>query len=188
MKDVTQFNLEQSVQAVMNEWTQETIAELKSAIAAKDIELTGSLKQSLDFFLTADDSKVASKISMIFNEYGRFSDMRYRHKVPPTKAMYDFVQKVGLSNFKTVPGYQGFTPIGVSAATKSKKYNSEEYVMKRIANAIAYSRMNSNWQNKKVKEWWNITIKKRLGQLKAMIRTQLEQDLAEQIRTEFNLK
>jgi hypothetical protein len=184
--DISQFNLEQSIQQVMAEWTRQTILLLKQAIEEKNIKLTGSLKQSLDFFVTASDSEATARISMIFNSYGRFSDMKYKYKVPPTKAMYDFVKATGLQNFQYVSGYtKGISPIGVAA--NSKKMDSEEYVIKRIARSIAYSRLRTNWQDKKQKEWWNKTINKRIGALKDLIRSELEKNLAENIRREFNL-
>lgn len=184
--DISQFNLEQSIQDVMTEWTRQTILLLKQAIEEKDVKLTGSLKQSLDFFTTASDSEATARISMIFNSYGRFADMKYKYKVPPTKAMYDFVKATGLQNFQYISGYPaGISPIGVAA--NSKKMGSEEYAIKRIARSIAYSRLRTNWQDKKQKEWWNKTINKRIGTLKAQIRRELEKNLAENIRREFNL-
>lgn len=184
--DISQFNLEQSIQDVMTEWTKQTILLLKQAIDEKNIKLTGALKQSLDFFVTASDSEATARISMIFNTYGRYVDMKYLQKVPPTKAMYEFVKATGLQNFQYVSGYPaGISPIGVAA--NSRKMNSEEYAIKRIARAIAYSRMRINWQEKRQKEWWNKTIRKRITVLKAQIRSELEKNLAENIRKEFNL-
>jgi hypothetical protein len=186
--NIIQHTLNQAVAKVAGDWAKETIAQLKSAIEAKDVVLTGNLKQSLSYILENDDDKVAARLSMIFTTYGRFQDMKsYQYKVPPTKAMYDFVKKVGLDGFSHVNGYpKGIKPIGVAA--NSKKIDADEYVMKRIARSIAFSRMKKGWASQKQKEWWNITIRKRIGILKNDIRVQLEKDLGETIRQEFNLQ
>jgi hypothetical protein len=185
--DIIQHSLEQAIHSVMQEWTETTIAQLKKAIADKDIELTGNLKQSLEAVVSGPSENIAAKISMIFATYGRFHDMRYRHKMPPTAAMYQFIQKVGLSNFKFVPGYKKeITPIGVSQNTK--KLNAEEYVMKRIARAIAYSRLKKDWQENKRKEWWNITINRNIVRLKQLVITKMQQELGEAIRKEFSIQ
>ena len=185
--DTLQYTLEQSIQAVMAVWTRDTISALKTAIAANDIELTGKLKSSLEGVVSGGNDRIGANISLIFEEYGRFQDMKYRHKgAANLDAIRDFVRKVGIDKFTSVPGYSlAFSPATI--ASKFKKGNGNQYVVNRIAGAIAFSRISPNWKSKKTKEWYNVTINKRIGQLKAMIRSQLEQDLAAEIRKEFNI-
>jgi hypothetical protein len=185
--DTLQHTLEQSIQSVMAVWTRETIAALKAAIAANDIELSGKLKTSLDGVVSGGNDRIGANIQIIFEQYGRFHDMKYRHKgVANLDAIRDFVRKVGIDKFKSVPGYSlQFSPSTV--ASKFKKGNGNQYVVNRIAGAIAFSRISPNWKAKKTKEWYNVTIHKRIGQLRSMIITEMEQNLAAEIRKEFNI-
>lgn len=187
--DLVQYALERAVEKVMAEWTADLTKRLQAAIEAQDIELTGQLKQSIGYMLSDSDDVVAGKISIIFETYGRFQDMKYRHTTPPTAVMRSYVQKIGLDKFKFVPGYPAtMSPAQVAAKAKPRNgISGAEYVVNRIGRAIAYSRLKPDWQKRKERQWWNITIHKRIGALRTQLREQLQRDLSEVLVQEFQL-
>jgi hypothetical protein len=178
--------LQEAVESVMLKWSNDTIIALKKSIEEKNLHLSGDLSKSLASIAYNDDERAIASVSLIFNTYGRYKDMDvYYRTPPPLAAMEAFVRKVGISNFQYVSGYaKEISPVGVSA--NSTKLDADDYVVKRIARAIGYSMYKGGGQ--KAKEWYNVTIRKQIGKLRGLLRTELEKHLAEEIRKEFNLK
>lgn len=160
---------------ILGQWYRQLYIKLNAELAAKNLKLEGTLQQSLNGYIQSAAGDVAAELRLYFEDYGRIQDLKYRYngKMPPLKAMMDYIDKVGLDKFKYVPGYPvGIFPIGQS---KSKYGNGERISKLRIAWGLSKSRVaesktrgNRKWYAKTV--WGNINalINELLGKVGEM--------------------
>lgn len=123
-------------------WVVALFAIFRANIKAKNLQLTGDLKDSFQHFVSQNAQQLTTRLQVEFANQGRFQDMKTLTytKRPPLDALEDFVRKRGLAHFDYVPGYNDRFPI------------SQEKAIRRIAWGIRES-FHSRGQVKPAKRW-----------------------------------
>jgi len=119
---------------------------LLESIGKTRAALTGELRDSIRVTVRKSTAQDLSSIILEFNDYGRFVDMAklFWSKQPPVDDIREFVEKIGLSKFKFIPGYKNSAPISQFKAAE------------RIAWAIA-KKKRVDWKHKR-KKWKQDTL------------------------------
>lgn len=157
MSNLTQQEIEQLTNKILNEWGRELHIKLTASLAKRNLDFTGDLKDSLQQDITEARGDVAAGLQLYFESYGRVQDIRsvtYR-KYPPIDAMLAYVRKVGVEKFKYVPGYPvGVIPVGHS---KGKYGNGNRIAENRIAWGLARS-FGDNKNKQGNRKWYAKTV------------------------------
>lgn len=121
----------QELEAASAAWLEMAIRELKASAKKNKLELTGGTIESIAGSISAFSPEAVGEIIISFQNSARFLDYRkqsYKRQAP-VDALAEWVERVGLDKFKTVPGYRsGTRPVTDSLAAR------------RIAWGIAVSR------------------------------------------------
>lgn len=117
------------IDQVLQEWAPAVVQILTAAIQKKKLVLTEDLVRSFRWEILKATADSVAQGKLYFKTHGRWKDMRTirNQKQAPIQAIEeDFVNKIGLSNFKYVPGYKN-----------SRFIPSESIAMRRIAWGIS---------------------------------------------------
>ena len=146
------------IDAVLQEWAPYVIQVLHESIKNRNLVLTQDLYQSLRWELVRATAGMVAHGKLFFREHGRWKDMRTirNGKQAPVDAIIEeFVQKVGVSNFKYIPGYKA-----------GKTIPTDNVAMRRIAWGISRSLARKNkttakkWYAKRFYGTINVLIEK----------------------------
>lgn len=132
------------INAVLQEWAPFVLQVLHEGISKRKLVLTQDLYQSLRWELLRATAGMVATGKLFFRTHGRWKDMRTirNGKQPPINAIIEeFVQKIGVSNFKYVPGYKA-----------GKTVPTDSVAMRRIAWGI--SRSLANKKQTAAKKWY----------------------------------
>lgn len=124
-------SLAQDVAMLLDELTKKGEVYLRNAIKKSNLIFTGELLDSVRSQLHTDIVGMGGEISVFFNEYWRFKDMKYytyNGTYINVDAIREFVKKVGVGRFAWIPGYA------------EKGMISEEKEIDRITRAIVFYR------------------------------------------------
>ncbi len=104
---LTQEQFEQVATEVVGNLVAEATLVMQRKLQKAGVVLTGDLLNSLHHQSVVVGRELYAEFAIGFAGYGRFKDMRQLlyEKMPPIEVMEEFVEKVGLENFKYVPGY-----------------------------------------------------------------------------------
>lgn len=143
------------VAAELGDWGENTNRLLMEAIQKKGLTLTTELLRSLQYQVYQATQMSVNRISFAFQGYGRIREMKtlFYDSMPPVEALEEYVKKVGLANFKYVPGYKN-----------KARVPSESQAIKRIAWGISLSKSLKN--KNKPKKWFAKTF---YGQMNTLI-------------------
>ena len=133
------------IDSVLQEWAPYVVQVLHEGIRRRNLVLTQDLYQSLRWELLRATAGMVATGKLFFRTHGRWKDMRTirNGKQPPIDVIIqEFVQKVGVSNFKYVPGYKA----GQTVPTDS-------IAMRRIAWGI--SRSIAGKKQTAAKKWYS---------------------------------
>lgn len=158
-KDFSPAQLQEWVNGELGDWGKNVRIALMESIRKQNLQLSGELINSLEFQVQAAAENKLAHVFFSFQDYGRHKDMRslVYTKQAPVEAMEEFVRKVGLSNFKYVPGYT------------AGRMPSEDIAIKRIAWGISKGRLNA--YKHKPQKWF---AKRFYGQINLLITRMLE--------------
>lgn len=135
------------VDDILAAWVEYAIRELKAKLQSRRMVVSGALLASLGADVTkAVEGKARAKVNML--EYGRYRDMKRLTYEGPANfdAMLRFVDKIGVSRFKYVPGYNPAVRRVLRPPTTSVARN-------RIAWGVAWSRFRKFSHRRK--QWLN---------------------------------
>ena len=144
---------------------------INNAVRAKGLVLTGALAESITTTARSLENGLVYEIEIGFQGYGRLKDMRNLRAGFSIDAMLQFIDSVGLQNFKYIPGYY-------TDARRRKPIDSTRAKV-RLAWALAISRANQQSIRRKGKAWFN-PIK---GRLEYDFAKLISEKLAEQGQT-----
>jgi hypothetical protein len=119
------------IDSELQEWTPFVIEVLHKGISQRNLLLTEDLYRSLRWEVLKATAGMVATAKLSFRMHGRWKDMRTirNGKQLPVQVIIDeFVQKLGVSNFRYVPGY-----------TAGKTIASDSIAMRRIAWGISKS-------------------------------------------------
>ena len=125
---------------------QDAVKYYQQAIERSGYVMTEALRNDFDLHIIESSEMIAAEIA--FRYYGRFKDMKvlkYGDLMPPIEVITEFVEKIGVSKFAWVPGYE-----------KNGKTPALSVAVKRIASAIAVSFRNKGIK-REGKGWYNQT-------------------------------
>lgn len=109
-------------------WYQEIVRALQDSLQKRRITASEELLRSLSAAVTRASEGAEGKISLSFQEYGRYRDMRkliYTSQ-PPVDDIKDWIKSIGLDKFKYIPGYRN-----------SNRVPTRDIALNRIAWSIA---------------------------------------------------
>jgi hypothetical protein len=97
------------VEEICNRFMPNAVDMLQARLKERKLVLSESLLKSVQGKLATNLQTAGADIVISFEMSGRYKDMKkmsYQGAMPPVEAMLAYVQKVGVSKFKYVPGYQ----------------------------------------------------------------------------------
>lgn len=158
-KDFSPAQLQEWMNGELGDWSRNVRQALVESIQKKNMQLSGELVDSINARVQAAAENTLAHVYFSFEDYGRHKDMRslVYTKQPPVQEMIEFVKKVGVQNFKYVPGY------------KAGRMPSEDIATKRIAWGISRGRLKA--YKHKPKRWFAKTF---YGQINMLIGRMLE--------------
>lgn len=116
------------IDEVLREWAPFVISQLHATIQQQKLILSEDLLKSLRWELTRATVGSVAKAQLYFRMHGRWRDMKIirGYKQPPVDIILkEFVETLGISNFKYVPGY------------KSGRFPTDNRALRRIAWGIS---------------------------------------------------
>lgn len=134
MKDLSDTDIDdigRDIAMLLDELTRVGEVYLQNAVRKSRLEFTGELLDSIRGQLRSDITNWSGEISLFFNDYWRYKDMKfytYNDSFINVDAIRKFVKKVGVDKFAWVPGYN------------EKGRISEEKAIDRITRAIVFYR------------------------------------------------
>lgn len=120
---------------------------INNAVRAKGLVLTGALAESITTTARSLENGLVYEIEIGFQGYGRLKDMRNLRAGFSIDAMLQFIDSVGLQNFKYIPGY----PTDI----RRRKPIDSARARIRLAWALAISRSQKQSIRRKGKAWFN---------------------------------
>lgn len=117
---ISQENLDKFIDHELRAWSDYVLKTLRGAIEKNDLVMTRELVSSLRTAISS--SGEIKKVSLTFAHHGRYKDLKkmYFKSAPPVEIIKDWVEKIGVEKFKSVPGYKKNTrvPTKSEAATR----------------------------------------------------------------------
>lgn len=167
--------LQQAVYNVLQDYAQEVENLLRQKLQQKKLVNTQELLKSIATQVTAQTD--VAEMELAFWEYGRFQDMQNteRFSQPPVNKSSDkwtilqWVEKKGVENFKTVPGYLNSRPTDARKAAT------------RIAWAISKAILKNNNQRRR-RAWYAKTFWSTLPKLTATLLDALTEEQIKQLQ------
>lgn len=142
---------------------------LKDALRKEGLIISGKLFESFRFRLSTGEDM--AEVLVLFEKYGRFRDIKKIsfNKQPPVNLIKEWVERVGISNFKYIPGYE-----------EKKKPETETQAANRIAWGIA---LNYKKRDKvAVKPWgYNKLMWAEINELERNISKQFTQQMKDEL-------
>jgi hypothetical protein len=122
-------------------WLEMAVRELIASAKKNKVELSGETIASIAGSVSAFTPQAVGTILIEFQNSGRFQDWKSMNysKVPPVDVLAEWVEKIGVSKFKYVPGYQG----------KTERKISDSQAARRIAWGVAMARYRKGPKRKK---------------------------------------
>lgn len=151
-------------QLELDEIVQDGLQVMEWRIRDMGIDLTGSLRNSLRAQVIQEAGNAYAEITIFFNAYGRFKDMKQLRMPPvavpnPTgeyiEAIRGYVESVGVGRFAFVPGYES-----------SKKVPTVDTAIKRLTWGIAVGRWGKGTVYRRGRGWYNDTKSKIMRDIK----------------------
>lgn len=152
--------LQDWVHSQLGDWSKNVEGALRQSAEKKGLALSRDLMNSINSKVQRAAGDTLTHVFFAFEDYGRHADMKnlIYTKMPPIDEMVKFVTKVGLHNFKYVPGYED-----------SRSVPHESIAVKRIAWGLAKGRLRR--YKHRPKKWF---AKQFYGQINLLISTLLE--------------
>jgi len=155
--------LNQILNEELTYWRTYAITRLTESLLRAGVVLSGQTLRNIRAEVLSASQGGAAGLLLYLQESGRIQEMKnisYR-KLPPQSAIEDFVRKIGVSNFKYVPGYKpGTVP-------------TENIAIRRIAWGIRHAKRREN--TTKPKKWFARTFYSSLNVLIDNIVTRYQQ-------------
>lgn len=152
--------LQDWVHSQLGDWSKNVEGALKQAAEKQGLALSRDLVNSINSQVQKAAGDTLTHVFFAFEDYGRHADMKslIYTKMPPIDEMVKFVTKVGLHNFRYVPGYED-----------SGNMPHETIAVKRIAWALSKGRLRK--YKHRPKRWF---ARRFYGQINQLISTLLE--------------
>lgn len=130
------------IEKELGDWGNNVSLMLQENIRKNKLVISEQLVRSFEYQVRSEMSTKIQSLLIGFNDYGRMKEMRSLvfTKMPPVESIESYVEKIGVSKFKYVPGY------------KRGNIPSESIAKKRIAWGIARSKF-SDYKGKP-KKWF----------------------------------
>jgi hypothetical protein len=133
------------IDAVLQEWAPTVVQALHEGIKQRGLLLTDDLYRSLRWEILKATSGMVATAKLSFRTHGRWRDMktiRNGKQAPVDAIIEEFVRKVGVNNFKFVPGY-----------TKGGAVPTDDIAIRRIAWGISKGMLKRN--QTKARKWYS---------------------------------
>lgn len=137
-------HIQQGMNQQAKEFAQYLLTKLRKELSKKKYRNTDELLNSLETSYQVSTSNDLPVIHLRFAMQGKYIDIKklnWTTKMPPVKALVDWLDHTNLSKFRTVPGYGSGSPF------------SRDKAIKRIAWAVAFrKKFRSTHRRKKWKQ------------------------------------
>jgi hypothetical protein len=136
------------IDEILSAWTEFAIRKLRENLRKKRMVFSADLEASLKFQISQANAQGLSTALLTMRDHGRFRDMRQlKYTRPaPGNPILDWVQKIGISKFRYIPGYN-------PAERRVRRVPVASIAMNRIAWGIAWGRFTQGKVRRK--QWLN---------------------------------
>ena len=141
-------DIDEIIKNLLNDFANEQIMAFHVQLDTKKINKTRELFNSFNRELLKVSANLEFELRIFYTKHGSYRDMAYRKysKQAPVDAIEDWIKKVGVEKFKTIPSYKNGT-----------RPTTDTIAIKKLAWAIAKSykkrdkvkRRNGGWRAKK---------------------------------------
>lgn len=164
---MTDAEIKDNLLQLANELTREGVGYFEKSLDRAGRELTGSLRDSIDFVVKDEVGMLSMTAEFVFKEYGRYLDMAQLRYTTWTNidAIERFIEEVGLDKFAFVNGYKGSKVPTVEEAKKRLMWTILNY-RKKIP--VIRQPKNKQWYNAVKSAYINVMNRRlsaRLGEL-----------------------
>lgn len=182
MTALTEKEFEAVCEQVISRIVQEAAIVMQRRIQTAGFVLTGDLMNSIHTQTVVLAKELQAEFSIGFRGYGRYKDMKKLlwGRLPPVQAMEEFVERVGLENFKYVPGYLLGARYRVLHIPDSRAIN-------RIAWGIAKARVSMMKRSSSQKAFYNPTRGKLIYQSARRLMETLPEPVLKSLKQRFEL-
>lgn len=155
-------------------WHQNIIAVLRESLQKRKIIASEELLNSLNAAVTRASQNAEGKISITFQSYGRYRDMRkliYTSQ-PPVDEIEEWVKEIGIEKFRNVPGYKN-----------SNQVPTRDMAARRIAWGIA-RKMHMRYTVKRPKRqvWYSSPLYTEINKLETRLARRYSEMIVQQMK------
>ena len=147
--------IKSTILVLVTELTKKGADYFEKSIDRAGLNLTGELRNSVDFAIQEEIGNLSFTAEIFFKEYGRYKDMktlRYAY-LPNFDAIEYFVEKIGIEKFAWVNGYEAKQ---VPTVKNAKKRIVWAFLMYRKKIPVVVQNSKQQWYNKVKMAYFNV--------------------------------
>lgn len=160
--------LQREATELAEEITRDAVGYFEKAIERAGIVLSGDLKNSFEYQIIQQASKLSVAGVITFKNYGRLKDMKVLNfsKPMPIDEIEKYVNQVGVEKFAYIPGYEGKEiPTTINVARRIAR----QIIMARKKVPIVRRKARNAWYNKTKADFMNVMRRRMLDRAQTIV-------------------
>lgn len=178
--EITKAEFDEAIREELGDIVAEAEKQFQRRIDEYGIRLTDELRNSFRSFILNHSVTMAAKVTVEFEGYGRFRDMKrlqWRQHIPPVGEMEWFVAKTGLDKFQFLNGYK---------RQAAGWFATDAVAIRRLAWSIAMSRRKFPSVKRKYRgSWYNSEKGVMLKNVRDRLRWRIQSAVTTAMRDEY---